>query len=290
MARAFLGVGRVLAPLAAGILVLSAFASAGSSSFRPPKLPPRLIVASVWAVGDGANGSPEARALAARIAASGANLFLYLGDVYPDGTAADFANGYQTTYGRLAPTSAPTPGNHDWPNAQTGYLPWWRNADGVSLPPYYSFAIAGWTIFSLNSEAPHGPGSPQLAWLQARLRGASTCRIAFWHRPRWSGGMHGDAVDVDPLWTALAGHARIVLSGHDHDMQRFSGRNGLVEFVSGAGGAGLYAVDRSHRGLAFANDVDYGALKLVLRPGRAAYSFVTSDGRTLDSGSLRCRR
>ena len=91
-----------------------------------------------------------------------------------------------------------------------------------------------------------------------------------------------------PLWDALRGHATIVLSGHDHDLQRFRPSGGLTQFVSGAGGRGLYPL-RDDRRLAFGNDSTYGALRLQLRRGRARWAFVGAAGRTLDRGTLRCR-
>ena len=57
---------------------------------------------------------------------------------------------------------------------------------------------AGWELLSLNSEAPHGPGSAQLAWLAAATARPGTCRIAIWHRPRFSTGWHGDQADMAP--------------------------------------------------------------------------------------------
>jgi hypothetical protein len=103
-----------------------------------------------------------------------------------------------------------------------------------------------------------------------------------------SAGTHGDQADVQPLWDALRGHATIVLGGHDHDMQRLRPRDGMTEFVSGAGGHLHYRVAADPR-LAFSNDTDYGALRLDLRPGVAQYAFVDTHGHVLDSGTLRCR-
>ena len=97
------------------------------------------------------------------------------------------------------------------------------------------------------------------------------------------------APDMAPLWNDLRGHATIVLAGHEHDMQRFKPIDGITEFVSGAGGDGHYSLKRTGR-LAFGNARDYGALRLALRPGAATYAFVTTGGRVLDSGTLRCRR
>jgi hypothetical protein len=93
-----------------------------------------------------------------------------------------------------------------------------------------------------------------------------------------------------PLWNALRGHARIVLNGHEHNMQRLRAIDGISEFVSGAGGSGHYGLHADDDRLASGNDTDYGALRLELEPGVARYAFVTVDGRTLDSGALRCRR
>jgi hypothetical protein len=243
----------------------------------------------VWAVGDG-DASANAAALVRRIRRSRPQRFLYLGDVYPNGSARDFARAYAPTYGRLGGATAPTPGNHDRGRARSGYFPYWRRVKGAPQPSYYSFRVGDWQILSLNSETAHGGGSAQLRWLRARLRGAGTCRLAFWHRPRFSAGtVHGDQPDVAPFWRALRGHARIVLNGHDHDSQRLRPVDGITEFVAGAGGHGRYPLDRSYRLLAFGDSSHYAALRLRLRPGLARYAFVTAGGHTLDSGQVRCR-
>jgi hypothetical protein len=243
--------------------------------------------ALVWAVGDG-DGGANAAALVRRIRRSHPQRFLYLGDVYPNGSARDFARDYAPTYGRLASLTAPTPGNHDWGLARSGYFPYWGGVKGTA-PSYYTFRAGGWQILSLNSETAHGARSAQLRWLRARLRGRGTCRLAFWHRPRFSAGtVHGNQRDVAPFWRALRGHARIVLNGHDHDSQRLRPNDGITEFVAGAGGHGRYPLDRGYRGLAFGDSSQYAALRLRLRPGLARYAFVTAGGRTLDRGQIRC--
>jgi hypothetical protein len=240
-------------------------------------------------VGDGANGGAEAKKLAGRIARSRVDRFLYLGDVYASGTASDYERHYAPVYGRLASITAPTPGNHEWPNHRRGYDPYWKAVTGRAPPAYYAFTIGGWQILSLNSETSHGARSAQLEWLRGQLARAGTCRLAFWHRPRYSAGVvHGDQEDVQPFWDALRGHARIVVNGHEHDMQRLS-RGGIVELVSGAGGESLYHVDPDYPGLAFGNDGTFGALRLELQPGLARFAFVARSGRVLDSGTVRCR-
>jgi acid phosphatase type 7 len=245
--------------------------------------------ALVWAVGDGDGGSASA-ALVRRIQGSRPARFLYLGDVYPSGSAGDFARAYAPTFGRLSGRTAPTPGNHDWGAARSGYLPYWKSVRGSAQPSWYAFRLDGWQILSLNSETAHGARSAQLRWLRSQLRGRGTCRLAFWHRPRFSAGaVHGDQPDVAPFWRALRGHARLVLSGHDHDSQRLKAVDGITELVAGAGGHGRYPVRRGYPRLAFGDAAHYAALRLRLRPGLASYAFVTAGGRTLDSGRLRCR-
>jgi hypothetical protein len=246
--------------------------------------------AIVWAVGDGADGGDEARAVARLIASGPMDRLLYLGDVYQRGTASDFSDHYATTYGRLARRTAPTAGNHDWPDHLDGYDPYWRRVTGRPIPAFYRFRLGDWEILSLNSEAPHDPGSAQLRWLRSQLRRAGTCRLAFWHRPRYSEGTtHGDQKDVEPFWQALRGRATLVLNGHEHDMQRFRPHDGITELVSGAGGHSRYTIRRGNPSLAFGDDRDYGALRLELAPGRARFAFVAADGRTLDRGDVRCR-
>jgi hypothetical protein len=87
--------------------------------------------AVIWAVGDGADGGAAGRRVVALIADQPHDRVLYLGDVYENGTAEEFTRNYQTTYGRLARVTAPTPGNHDWSNEDSGYAPYWRRQLGV---------------------------------------------------------------------------------------------------------------------------------------------------------------
>jgi hypothetical protein len=244
--------------------------------------------ATVWAVGDGADGSAIAQRLARRIERSRPEAFLYLGDVYPGGTAEDYRRNWRPVYGRLDPITWPTPGNHEWWAREQGYFPYWRPHGRAK--PWYRISVGGWEILSLNSETAHGPGSPQLRWLRRVLgRRDTTCRIAFWHRPRFSADTYrGDAPDVAPLWNALQGHARLVLNGHGHALQRFRRRGSLTEYVAGAGGEVHYALRADSR-LAFGSSGQTGALRLDLTPGHAELEFRAVNGRRLDRSTATCR-
>ena len=261
------------------------------NTLRPPtgewvrSVPGQAAV--VWAVGDSEAGTDAIR-LARTIERDNPDRLLYLGDVYPIGTASSF-DGWATAWGRFNRIAAPTAGNHDWPEADEGYDPYWRRATGRFPPTWYAFEAGGWEIVSVNSEAPHGAGSEQAGWLRRRMNSQSgDCRLVFWHRPRFSAGPRGDVDDVEPLWRSLPGHARLLLSAHEHNLQRFHPQAGVVPFVVGAGGRGHQKVSRDDPRLAFADSRTSGALRIALRPGRARWALVASGGRSLDSGSVRC--
>jgi hypothetical protein len=284
-------VGAALAGLAVGAgcgAKASPAPSAQPVGAFPP--PPAASSATVWAVGDGANGSGAAKRVAALIARGRPTRFLYLGDVYPSGSSADFAQHYRPVYGGLARRTLPTPGNHEWANHRAGYDPWWSAVTGGRPPSFYALEIAGWQVISLNSQEPMGAGSRQGRWLAGQVTGPGTCRLAFWHRPRFSAGLHGDQADVAPLWNALRGHAALVLNGHDHDMQLLRRKSGITTLIAGSGGNGLYPVRRGDPRVAWANDTGYGALRIRLRAGRASFGFVSAGGRVLRRGAVSCAR
>ena len=244
--------------------------------------------AVVWAVGDAATPGPAADKVAALVRRAQPDRFLYLGDVYENGTAADFRRWYHPRFGRLARITLPTIGNHEWGNRFAGYYRYWAGRKGRKQPPWSKISIAGWEILDLNSQAPHGAGSPQVRWLESALTGPGDCRIAFWHRPRYSEGAYGGAPDLNPLWNRLAGHARIVLSGHDHNLQRHSPQNGITQYVVGAGGRGRYKLHRGPSTMVWGRDDVNGALRIVLNPGRALLEFRGARGRLLDRSHSTC--
>lgn len=264
-------------------MILAALAAVAAPAAQAQS--PRSVL---WAVGDGGDGSRAAKALAGRIARARPDRFLYLGDVYPNGTAAEFQRNYTSVYGTLNRITEPTIGNHEWANRRSGYLPYWRRAKGRTQRLYYSFRMAGWELINLNSQLPRDPA--QLRWLRSRLNAArGTCRLAFFHRPRFSAGaLHGDQTAVAPLWSALRGHARLVVNGHEHTSQRFKLREGLTEYVAGSGGSAHYRLRRDPR-LAWARTGTNAALRIVLEPGRARLEFRSTSGRLLDASRATCR-
>ena len=224
--------------------------------------------AEVWAVGDGADGLEPGKRVGRMIAAARPARLLYLGDVYYTGSRSEFDQNYHPAYGGLAHRTLPTPGNHDWARHAEGYHPYWKETTGRTIPSAYGTRVGGWEIISLNSETVSSDPA-QVSWLRNRVASGGTCRIAFWHRPRFSAGRHGDAPAVDPFWQTLRGRAALVLNGHEHNMQELRPRNGIRELIAGAGGRSHYGIDPGDTRVAWANTTAYGALRLRLSPGIA---------------------
>src|SRR3954452_24800242 len=99
-----------------------------SQSWIPSRSKPMSIV---WAIGDGADGGPDSRAVAAMVGAQRVDRLLYLGDVYETGTASEFQTNYAPPYHRFDPITAPTIGNHEWASIANGYVPYWTAVRGT---------------------------------------------------------------------------------------------------------------------------------------------------------------
>ena len=260
------------------------------------------------ATGDGASGEPNAIAVEDMIASWNPNMLLYLGDVYNDGTPTEFYNWYGSGsdhLSRFRSITNPTVGNHEYQHIASqqydapGYFDYWDNVDH-----YYSFRAAGWHIISLDSTGQFnqtGADSAQYLWLQDDLaNNTAACTIAYFHHPLFNVGSEQDAVRMSPIWALLAQHGvDIVLTGHDHDYQRWlplNGQgeldpNGMTEFVVGTAGHGIQDILDTDPRLAIGYDTPpaaFGALRMELNPDGAAFQFINTQGHILDSGSIGC--
>ncbi|HEX8940727.1 MAG TPA: metallophosphoesterase [Candidatus Limnocylindrales bacterium] len=254
-------------------------------------------------------GAPKAcdqAGTAALILAMQPNAVLTLGDTqYEDNELGKYAV-FDQSWGRFKDLIHPTIGNHEYlTSGASGYFDYFGAAAGDPTKGYYSYDLGSWHIVSLNSECSHiggcGPGSPQEAWLQADLAAHPTaCTLAYWHEPRWSSGEHGDAVQMATIWSDLvAAHVDIVLSGHNHDYERFapldaSGQpspDGVQEFVVGTGGKNHYGfVQPALAGEQVRDSTSFGVLRLVLGDHSYRWDFVPAASyHFTDSGSASCR-
>ena len=114
--------------------------------------------------------------------------------------------------------------------------------------------------------------------------------LAFWHQPFQSSGLHGNTPAMADIWRVLAAaHVDLVLSGHDHDYERFAPRDGMRQFVVGTGGRSIYPHGPPISGSEVVSSAGFGVLQLTLRSSGYDWRFVPAPGNTFtDSGSATC--
>ena len=227
-----------------------------------------------------------------------------LGDnAYPNGTADEFNNYYEPTWGRHKARTRPAAGNHEYdiPGA-SGYFNYFGAAAGDPAKGYYSYDVGAWHIIVLNSECSQvggcGSTSPQGQWLQADLAAnPRPCTLAIMHKALFASGT--DSAAGRDFWSLLyqAG-ADVVLSGHAHFYERFAPQDpsgvadparGIREFVVGTGGASLHSFGTTVPNSEVRNNKTHGVLKLTLHPTSYDWEFVPIAGATFtDSGSAVC--
>ena len=228
-----------------------------------------------------------------------------LGDnVYNSGTSAEFANCYNPTWGRHKTRTKPAVGNHEYlTSGASGYFNYFGAAAGDPKKGYYSYDRGVWHVIVLNSNCSNvscAVGSPQEQWLRADLAAhPNKCTLAYFHAPLYSSGQHGNSTYVRPFWEALyQANADVVLSGHEHDYERFAPQNpygafdsarGIREFVVGTGGTYLRPFGTIKANSVSRNATTHGVLKLTLNSGGYAWKFVPVAGKTFtDSGTASC--
>lgn len=201
--------------------------------------------------------------------------FLYLGDVYENGTPQDFAERYDPVFGKFKSITRPIPGNHDWNSKLHGYKEYWPDK-----PPFYSKEYGGWKLFFIDTNLSMKPNSPQYEWAKSRSREWKKPVIICHHHHLYSAGGHGDQRQVRPIIDLFKDRLCIGLSGHTHNMQLFKTFGSYTQVVVGCGGRELYPVNMDDGRLAWGSN-SYGALRMDLSPGRAGLAFVQHDGAIL---------
>lgn len=267
---------------------------------------------TLYAAGDIAQcrGQPVAETMAARtaeriaaaLATDNTARVLTLGDnAYPNGNAADYASCYDPTWGRFKQRTLPSPGNHEYHTPlAAAYFDYFGALAGPQRRGYYSVDIGAWHVVSLNSNLAGAAQQAQLDWLKADLAARPPgCALAFWHHPVFSSGGHGNNAVMRDAWRLLAAAGTdLVLSGHDHDYERFAlqdvdghldAQHGIRQFVVGSGGAKL-TPQIGHRANSEAADNNtFGVLKLDLRKSGYTWEYLPVAGGTYhDHGSAAC--
>lgn len=229
-------------------------------------------------------------------------------DAVPSGSAEEFRDCYNPTWGHFKNRTRPAAGNHEFhADGASPYFAYFGAAAGDPLSGYYSYDLGAWHIVVLNSECALvggcGRGSTQERWLRQDLQShPAACTLAYWHRPLFSSGSaHGNYPPVKPFWDDLySAKATIVINGHDHDYERFAPQDpdgnadpthGIREFVVGTGGAHQRSFASSFQPNSQLRVTRvFGVLKLTLHPRSYHWEFIPQPGKSFhDSGSGRCQ-
>jgi len=199
------------------------------------------------AVGDyGVGGSPE-QTIGLRMqryeALNAAEMLVLLGDNDYTRSPARFRANWRRSFGWARSSGlrvAGVLGNHDYETGRGSY-----ELALLGMPGrYYTRKLGDAQLFLLDSNS---VSDRQTAWLEQQLSSsAATWKIAVFHHPPYSCGGHSGHRELIDRWVPLfeTYGVQLVLSGHDHNYQRFAARNGVTYVVHGGGGAGLYRLRR----------------------------------------------
>jgi len=240
------------------------------------------------------------------IQSMGGTVFTTGDNAYFSGSAQEFRDCYEPTWGAFKGRTRPVLGNHEYEGAgPSPYFDYFGTQAvlGTNSGPigsgYYSFELGEWHAIALNSWLSVNEGSAQAQWLRADLAAnRNKCTLAYWHYPLFTSGPNGNQNQMRPLWRILYEFdVDVVLNGHDHTYERFAPQNpdgapdsarGIREFVVGTGGAMLYqfvtTMPNSERRIANT----FGVLKLTLASGNYQWDFISGSGAVSDSGSGTC--
>jgi acid phosphatase type 7 len=244
---------------------------------------------------------PEAEQTAQLIDKIPGTVFTAGDDAYPNGSAKDFQNCYEPTWGRFKARTSPTPGNHEYVSANADpYYAYFGTKAGIARKGYYSYDLGEWHMVALNSNIDAQTGSEQEQWLKADLAAhPKACTLAYWHHPVFSSGVHGNDPKMKDIWQTLySAGVDVIVNGHDHDYERFTPQNpegkaepkrGIREFVVGTGGAELRDLATARPNSEVQNTATYGVIKFVLHPKSYSWEFIPIQGKTFtDKGTQTC--
>ena len=225
-----------------------------------------------------------------------------LGDnQYETGYLPYYQQVFDATWGAFKPITFPVPGNHEYNRVGAdGYYSYFGSAAGDPARGYYAYDLGSWRILALNSNCVYVPcaaGSQQEQFVRAELAARPhVCTLAYWHHALFSS--QGGDPRMRDIWRDLtAARVDVVLSGHNHNYERFAGQDadrnldpfaGPREFVVGTGGRSLGTISGVGRNSEVHQDKVFGVLALILSPHAYTWSYNAEGNAFPDAGSTPC--
>jgi Calcineurin-like phosphoesterase len=204
-------------------------------------------------------------------------------NVYDFGEPRLFEADLRAPYKALQVTGRPmwaTLGNHD-EAAGHGV----EQLQFLGLPPLpFVKTLPGVRLLFLDG---NHPDDAQARWLADQLAAPvpPLFTVAVFHQPVFSCGPHGRTAEVITHWYPLlnSGAVSLVLTGHDHEYQRFLSAEGTTYIVTGGGGRELYPLIPG----CSAPEMRAGAVKhhftgVEVYSDRMAVTAVATDGTVID--------
>lgn len=255
------------------------------------EVPKGRVRSGLVAIGDFGGGSAQAavaRAMEAWAADHRVDALVTTGDnVYERGEPERFAAQLDQPYRELRRTRPmwATLGNHD---VKAGHGAEQLRHLGLPDLPYVK-SLPGLQLLFLDANRAH---REQASWLDARLsEPGPPLRAAIFHEPAWSCSRHDGSEQVERHWVPVLEDHRValVLTGHDHNYQRFLSPGGVTYVVTGGGGRGLYQVDSCAAGTPrrSAAAVRHHFTAVEVRDDSLTVSAVGTDGGVFDRAVIR---
>jgi predicted phosphodiesterase len=247
-------------------------------------------------IGDSGRGSTAQREVAEQMiryrAAFPFDRVLMLGDNIYEGPASpeDYRLKFEQPYRELLDADVEfraVLGNHDDPEQRhfkpfnmNGQRYYWFEARIAALGPRVRFVAIDSTRLD--------PG--QLSWLNDALAEPDGgWKIVFLHHPLYTSGRYTRAAAIHRAaleWMFVQHGVQVVFSGHEHLYQRIRPQQGIVYFVSGAGGS-LRRGDARTGGLVErAFDRDFHFMLVEISPNALHFQAISRTGETIDAGTV----
>lgn len=176
----------------------------------------------------------------------------------------------------------PSLGNHDWDDGPNPYLKYFTLPNNER---YYDVVLGGAHFFIINSNEGEPDGidanSVQAKWLKTHLsQSTAPFKIVVFHHPPYtSTSDHGPEVIM--RWPFKQWGATTVLTGHNHFYERLES-GGFTYFVNGAGGHGLYPINKVAKESKLRVEEQFGAQKIVVTCKKMSIQFFDIQNKLRD--------